>query len=117
MADFETVGKVSDFPPGKIFGRTVAGEPVAITNAGGRLWAFSDVCGHWGIRLSEPDGYGYAEAGFVVCMLHDSVYNTRTGALMAGPSSAPLAIYDVHVEGEDVQLRKRESVPATSDDG
>ena len=117
MADFEIVGKLDDFPPGKIRGCTVAGEAVAIANAGGRLWAFSDVCGHWGIPLSEPKGYGYAEAGFVVCMLHDSVYNTRTGALMAGPSSAPLAIYDVRVEGEDVLLRKRENVPAASDDG
>jgi 3-phenylpropionate/trans-cinnamate dioxygenase ferredoxin subunit len=109
MAEFENVGKLVDFPPGKIRGRTVGGEAVAVANCQGELWAFSDLCGHWNTPFSEDNGgYGYAEAGFVVCMLHDSVFNTRTGALMAGPAAAPLTIYDVRVEGDDVLLRKKE---------
>ena len=105
MADFEVVGKVGDFKPGEIRGVTVAGKDVAVVNLDGEWRAFTNLCSHQYVPLSN--GYGYAKDKYVMCLLHTSVFNTETGAIMGGPAMLPLEIYDVRIEGEDVLVGKR----------
>lgn len=78
----------------------VEGEAIALTygeQAGVR--AFSAVCPHLGCvcRWEETGGY-------IQCPCHDARFNAQTGAVISGPSPAPLPAYDAVVDGDDVYI-------------
>jgi cytochrome b6-f complex iron-sulfur subunit len=78
----------------------VEGEAIVLTysdQAGVR--AFSAVCPHLGCvcRWEEAGGY-------IQCPCHDARFNAQTGAVISGPSPAPLPLYDVAVEGDDIYV-------------
>jgi nitrite reductase/ring-hydroxylating ferredoxin subunit len=103
MSEFVKVGRVSDFPVGRIIGVEVGGEDVAVVNWHDRFFAFANVCTHLGTPLSV--GY-VTNANEVVCMLHDSVFDMETGKALDGPTNEDLPIYQVRVEGDDVLVAR-----------
>ena len=97
MAEFLKVCKTSDVPAGS--GRTVdvKGKPVAVFNVDGNFYAISDTCIHRG----GPLGEGELEGKVVTCSWHGWRYDVISGANETNPS-APIAKYEVKVEGEDL---------------
>jgi nitrite reductase/ring-hydroxylating ferredoxin subunit len=83
-----------------IRGFKIGDEPVAVVNLDGKFRAFTNLCSHNYVPLS--DGYGYAKDNYVMCLLHMTVFNTDTGEIRAGPAIQALTIYDVKIEGDDV---------------
>ena len=101
MADagFVKVAQVSEISPGEMI--TVdfpSGDAVLIANVEGVIHACDDICSHAYASLSEGDING-AE---VECPLHGAVFNITTGEALNPPADAPIKVYQVQVEGDDI---------------
>jgi nitrite reductase/ring-hydroxylating ferredoxin subunit/uncharacterized membrane protein len=70
--------------------------------------AFDDHCTHRGGSLAG----GVMICGTVQCPWHGSQFDTRTGALRAGPAERAIRTYRVEESGEEVRLRIGETPAA-----
>ena len=77
------VGKVSDVPPGRLLAVELDGEPLAVANVDGLLYAIGDVCTHRGCSLSE----GQLSGAVLTCRCHGGQFDVRTGEVL---TSVPL---------------------------
>jgi 3-phenylpropionate/trans-cinnamate dioxygenase ferredoxin component len=76
---------------------------IAVARAGGRLYAFDDLCpcpGH-----SCPLSGGLLTRTTIMCQCHGSEFDITTGAVLAGPAHQPLTVYDVQVAGGSIGIR------------
>ncbi len=104
MADFHTVAKASEIPPGEMKLVELAGANVVVANVDGTIFAFNDTCTHVGGPRSE----GILEGETVTCPWHATVFNVKTGEPLEGPGEDPIRTYEVRVEGGEVQLKTSE---------
>jgi nitrite reductase/ring-hydroxylating ferredoxin subunit/uncharacterized membrane protein len=79
----------------------VAGHPVMLYREGDNIQAVGAVCPHAGGPLEQGDFYN----GCVQCPWHDSVFALRDGRVVHGPSTYPLAHYDVRVRNGMIEVR------------
>ena len=101
MADagFVKVAQVSEISPGEMI--TVdfpSGDAVLIANVEGVIHACDDICSHAYASLSEGDINGVE----VECPLHGALFNVTTGEALTPPAEAPIKVYQVQVEGDDI---------------
>ena len=87
------------------------GRDVVVANQDGSYYAFSDRCtcvshfaGHSG---SEADSFGHLSEGkldgdTVVCPLHSTVFDLKTGSPVSGFGEIPLNIYEVQLQNDDL---------------
>ena len=68
-------GKVSDVAPGRLLVIDVEGEPVAVANVDGQLYAFSDTCTHRGCPLSD----GELSGTVITCACHGGQFDVTNG--------------------------------------
>lgn len=73
-------------------------EPVAVFKVGDQFFATQDTCTHGQWSLAE----GTLDGDVIECTLHWGKFCVRTGKVKARPACAPLKIYPVRVEGEDI---------------
>lgn len=92
------VAAVGDVPPGAMRYFDADGLPVALANAGGTIYAFSDVCRHEGGPLSA----GALIDETVTCPWHGWTYSIRTGKAIVPPVGIRIPVYPVHISGNDV---------------
>jgi 3-phenylpropionate/trans-cinnamate dioxygenase ferredoxin subunit len=96
---FQRVCSVSDVPTDGAIHVDVDGTPVAVVNAcDGEFFAIHDVCSHADVPLSEGD----IEGCTLECWLHGSRFDLRTGEPTGLPATAPVPVYAVKIEGDDV---------------
>ena len=93
------VAKVSDIAEGDLKKVDIDGEPVALFNVEGKIYATQNECSHVGCGLDENHAI---EGDVVECTCHGSKFNIKTGAVVLPPATDPLKTYQVSVEGEDV---------------
>ena len=74
MAEFQTVTKTSDVPPGQMKVVNLGGEEIAIANVDGIYFAFGNFCPHEG----GPLGEGELEGTAVTCPWHFTVFDVTT---------------------------------------
>ena len=101
MADagFVKVAQVSEISPGEmIMVDFPSGDAVLIANVEGVIHACEDICSHAYASLSEGDING-AE---VECPLHGALFNITTGEALTPPAEAPIKVYQVQVDGDDI---------------
>jgi nitrite reductase/ring-hydroxylating ferredoxin subunit len=91
---FVRVAGVDEIPAGKMKLVDVRGERIAVANASGEFYAFSDECTHDGGPLSE----GELEGDCVTCPWHFSRFNIRTGEIVDSPAEEVILVYEVKVE-------------------
>src|SRR5687767_9636348 len=109
MSDFTTVARVSDFESGSMQQFEIEGGSVIIARADDKFYAFDSRCPHSYQPLIEGKLRGHS----ITCAYHSINFDLETGKVNFG-SSAPLWLYDVRVEGDEVQLgAKRPWSPAT----
>jgi nitrite reductase/ring-hydroxylating ferredoxin subunit len=94
------VGKVSDVAPGQLLAVTVDGQPVAVANVDGQLFAIGDICTHRGCSLSE----GTLAGSVAVCPCHGGEYDVKSGEVLGGPPEEPVTAYSVQVEGDEFRI-------------
>lgn len=103
MAEFIKVAKVSDLKPGEKVLVEYDDEDVGVFNLDGEIYAISDVCTHDGGPLVESE----LEGDQVICPRHGARFNVKTGE-QTMPAFAPVPLYDVKIEGEDILIAPKE---------
>ncbi len=90
--------KVSDLDEGTMSAVDLAGSHVLLSKIGGEVSAVSGTCTHQDADL----GLGFVLDGRVVCPLHLSQFDLRTGEVMNPPATVPLRRFNVKIEGETI---------------
>ena len=99
---FVPVVHLSELPPGTSRRVYASGEPVALFNVAGRLFALANRCSH--ARGSLSEGKVDAGHGTVTCPWHDGRFALTTGDPVSGPPASGVACYAVKVEGDVVMV-------------
>ena len=102
MADagFVKVAQVSEIDSGDMISVDFSGDAVLVANVDGVIHACDDICSHAYASLSEGDLNG-AE---VECPLHGACFNIATGEALTPPADAPIKVYRVQIEGDDIYV-------------
>lgn len=100
MADFVTVGKLVDLPPGGRLVVEVGNTWVIVFNVGGEFYAIEDMCSHEEYYLSEGELDGYE----IECVKHGSSFDIRDGKPVCPPAFAPIKRFAVRIEGDLIQV-------------
>lgn len=79
-----------------------AGEAVVVVRSGGRVHAVGATCTHYGGPLAE----GRVDGGVIRCPWHHGCFDLETGR-PHGPAIAPLACYDVAIDGGTIRVGKK----------
>jgi 3-phenylpropionate/trans-cinnamate dioxygenase ferredoxin subunit len=96
---FVRVCSVDDLPTVGALQTEIAGEMLAIVrDSAGDIHAIQDTCSHENVSLSE----GEVEDGEIECWLHGSRFDLRSGKPTGLPATAPIAVYPVKIDGDDV---------------
>ncbi len=99
MADFVTVAKIEDIPPGNSLTVDVNGILLALFNVNGAFYALDNTCPHAG----GPLGEGTLAGDIVECPWHGWRFNVRTGERPENPDFT-VACRPVRIEGDMVQV-------------
>ena len=98
MAEFVPAIKASDLQEGGMSALDVGGVHILVARIGGEVSAVSGVCTH-----EETDlGLGFVLEERVVCPLHLSQFDLRTGDVLNPPATEPLRRFNVKIEGETI---------------
>jgi len=103
MAQFIKVAKTDDLAPGEKMLVEYEDEEVGLFNIDGQFYAISDVCTHDGGPLVE----GELDGEFIICPRHGARFNVKTG-VQTMPAFAPVPLYDVKIEGDDIYIAPKE---------
>ena len=103
MDEFVKVAKVTELAPGEKMLVEYDGDDVGLFNIDGAYYAISDVCTHDGGPLVEGELVG----SHIVCPRHGARFDVKTGDYTM-PAFAPVPLYDVKIEGEDIFIAPRE---------
>jgi 3-phenylpropionate/trans-cinnamate dioxygenase ferredoxin subunit len=96
--DFVKVAHTSELSPGMKKLVLIGNERILLVNVEGSYYAVADGCTHAYAFLSKGQLYGDE----IVCPLHGSAFNVRTGAVLSPPASQDLTVCQVRVEGNDI---------------
>jgi glycine betaine catabolism B len=105
MSDWVTVAKADDLPDGEMIGADVDGLQLLVANVAGRYYAIRSVCTHEGGPLADGD----LDGDIVTCPWHGSQFDVTTGEVDAGPATEPEPVYEVRVDGNEIQVAKPDS--------
>jgi 3-phenylpropionate/trans-cinnamate dioxygenase ferredoxin subunit len=100
MADFVTVAKADDIPPGQVRVYEVGDRRIAVCNVDGTFYAIDNVCTHDGGPLDQ----GELEGDQIECPRHGARFDVRTGRALALPAVRPVGTYPVQVRGNEVMV-------------
>lgn len=95
---FERVARLSDLEDAQPVGVEAGGLPVCLVRLGDDVRAVLDVCSHEDYALNE----GYVFDGQIECALHGSMFDLVTGVAESLPATAPVPVFAVQVDGDDV---------------
>ena len=94
MPRFVKALELSKLAPGTMAGVDVEGRKVLLSNLGGEVYAVDDICTHEESLLSK----GFMIEERVVCQLHLSQFDLRTGEVYNPPAVETLKRYNVKIE-------------------
>lgn len=92
-----TIIKVADLKEGDTFDFTFNGNPAIVINYKGSFYAYKNVCPHQG-------GQSRLEGDRLVCQLHFSEFNPKTGETTAGPADPGTRLdrIPIKIEGDQI---------------
>ena len=76
---------------------------ISIARVDGRLYAFDDLCTCSAAPC--PLSGGLLAGTTVMCQCHGSRFDIATGAVVSGPATEALHVYEVREAGGDLQIR------------
>ncbi len=82
----------------------IEGEPILLARVDGQYYAIADTCSHAMAYLSEGE---LLEGCRVQCPDHAAVFDLKTGKALALPAAAPVEVYKVVVEGDDIYIESK----------
>jgi len=102
MGDARRVCARDDLAPGSARCFDVGGRRVAVVRIGDEFYAVDDTCSHADFSLSEGDVW--PDEREIECPKHGSTFSLVTGEPQSLPAIAPVPVYDVVVDGDDVKV-------------
>jgi nitrite reductase/ring-hydroxylating ferredoxin subunit/uncharacterized membrane protein len=99
--DFTPVAGLDDFAENKPQRFDVQGEPILLVRRGQRVYAVGAVCSHYGAPLEQ----GTLRDSRIECPRHYSQFSLEDGSVQAGPSSAPLPLYETQIKDGKVWVK------------
>jgi nitrite reductase (NADH) small subunit len=99
MADFVTVARVDDVPPGTVTAVRAGDEEIALAHLDGAFYATQGTC----IHLQGPLGEGRLDGPVLTCPWHGWQYDVRTGE-NEFDRAIQLRTYEVRVEDGEVKV-------------
>ncbi|MDA4117508.1 MAG: non-heme iron oxygenase ferredoxin subunit [Thaumarchaeota archaeon] len=94
MSRFVRTLELSKLAPGSMAGVELEGRRILLSNIGGEVHAVDGTCTHEESPLSQ----GFMIEDRVVCQLHLSQFDLKTGAVYNPPAIEPLKVYNVKIE-------------------
>lgn len=91
---YQEVGDASAVGEGELVGVKVGGQQVVVGRVGGCLYAIGGVCTHEHALLEDGD----LDGEVVMCPLHNSGFNIKTGQAVQPPAEEPEPTYAVKEE-------------------
>src|SRR6478609_4591561 len=82
---------------------------IAIARVGERLYAFDDLCNC--AKESCPLSAGLLTGTTIMCQCHGSRFNITTGAVINGPATEALNVYEVQEVEGSVQIQLSAPLP------
>lgn len=100
---FRTVGRSEQLPDNDVLPHYIAERKLrlSVARVDGRLFAFDGLCTHEHCPLSG----GLLDGPTIMCQCHGSRYDLQTGAVLRGPATEGLAIYEVREHDGELQVR------------
>ena len=98
MGEFVPAIKASELAEGTMLALDVKGVHLLLARIGGEVSALSGTCTHEDADL----GLGFIIEDRVVCPLHLSQFDLRTGQVLNPPATAPLRSFNLKIEGETI---------------
>lgn len=95
------VGLLDDFPDGQLGRVDADGIPVVVYRDGEYVYAAAATCTHVGGPLDE----GERDGTCVTCPWHGSTFDLRDGAVIHGPATAPVQVYETRNDSGAIQIR------------
>jgi nitrite reductase/ring-hydroxylating ferredoxin subunit len=95
------IGKASAIKAGELAAFEVGGMRIAVANAGGRYYAFDELCTHERCPLAEE---GTLDGTVLTCGCHGAQFDVTNGLVLAPPAVEPLRVYRVQVNGDDLHV-------------
>ncbi|MBI2084330.1 MAG: Rieske 2Fe-2S domain-containing protein [Candidatus Aenigmarchaeota archaeon] len=96
------IGKLSDFPEGKMKKVFAQGKELLVVNIGGNLYSIDDICTHEECSLAD----GFLREEVVTCPCHLAQFNVKTGAVVQRPATGAdiesEPTFKITVKGEEV---------------
>lgn len=96
------IGKFSEFESGVAKKVKVDGVAVAVVRIDNEIFAIADKCSHADVSLS--DGVVWCETKQLECIKHGSAFNLVTGVPDTLPATQPVAVYEVSVVNDEVNV-------------
>lgn len=104
MSHFVTVAKKNEVQPGVLKKVSVADKEIVLTCVDGKYYAFINVCSHMEFPLDD----GTLEGTTLECAHHGAQFDVRTGEALSMPAVTPIEVFNVKVQGEDIQIEVKE---------
>lgn len=76
---------------------------ISIARVANRLYAFDDLCTCGGERC--PLSGGLLTGTTIMCQCHGSRFDVASGAVISGPATQPLTVYEVRELNGTIQIR------------
>ncbi len=99
-SEFVRVGSLAGLPEGSTRTCQVAGREVLVCHVKGGVHAVDNICTHAFARMSD----GRLRGTRLICPLHGASFDVRSGDVLGGPATRPLAVHAVRVVDGEVEV-------------
>ncbi len=100
MATWVKVAKTTDVPEGAMRPFEAGYNRFVIAHSANGFFAVANECSH----DSAPIADGRLRGGEIMCARHGARFDLTTGAVTAPPALAPIDVYELKVEGDDIYV-------------
>ncbi|MEK6909614.1 MAG: non-heme iron oxygenase ferredoxin subunit [Candidatus Aenigmatarchaeota archaeon] len=83
MVELVRIGKLSEFPEGKMKKVFVKNKELLVANINGEISSIDDICTHEECSLAD----GFLQGEVVTCPCHLAQFNVKTGKKVANPAT------------------------------
>ena len=104
-ADFRTVGPGEEVPNDSVatYYLDDRRRRISVARVGNRLYSFDDLCTC--AREACPLSGGLLTGTTILCQCHGSRFSIATGAVISGPATEALNVYEVREVDGSIQIR------------
>jgi nitrite reductase/ring-hydroxylating ferredoxin subunit len=102
ITEFVRVAAVGDLSGNGMIAVAVGDDEVMVARIGDEYFAVDGMCSHEAGLLGE--GELHADTCEVECPVHEGFFDLRTGAAVAPPADAPVTVYAVRIDGDDIMV-------------